>query len=89
MNGPLGFVCFSLGAGLVTLVLRNAANEPAPDARAAVKQGIRIWKSVEQAAGAAQAEFNDFQAEIRAESAVGASREQPRRRIRVEPPSAG
>lgn len=82
MIGALGFLAFSAGAGLASIGLRNLAQGSGPDLREAVKEGIRCWKTIEAAAGAARAEFDAFQAEVRAEASQPG--ETQRRRIRLE-----
>jgi hypothetical protein len=87
MNGALGLISFGLGACLATVVLRGLGEGAVPDVRQAAKRGIRAWKTIADAAGAAQAEFDAFQAEVRAQSHVPQAAASRRRRIALEPPA--
>jgi hypothetical protein len=87
MSGALQFLTFSLGAGLAMAGLRAFREGTEFDARAALKEGVRVWKTVADAAGAAQAEFDAFQAEVAAEPRAADAGQAHRRRIMLEPPS--
>jgi len=89
VKGVLAFAAFGLGATLASAVMRGLNEGSQPDPRTALKEGVRLWKTVTDAAEAAQTEFDAFQAEMRKELEVETARPstQTRRRIALEPPA--
>jgi hypothetical protein len=67
MSGPLGVLAFGLGATLVTSGARFLTEGTGPDLHGVVKDGLRVWLTMVDAASAAKAVFEAFQAETRSE----------------------